>query len=280
MSRRTSSPISLFSFQDIITTVVGVMLLIILILLLQLISQMFAAPPVPTMTEEEIKQQIEEVKPVLTKLENSIAELQLARERSEVRTPSQEEIDAVRSTIDQLKTNVAATDKRIEEIQKRIEELQNNPVMPQLEKMEQEVVSLNKQHAELTQQTGGITALQREERILSNQNTVQNQQVANRVKTIVVNETNKTPLIVDFGGTVGGRSPISVHREDGSQERTFSSQTDFFVWANGKNPSRDHFVIYVRPSRFGQERRVIEVLRTMKFEVGLQVIGEKTNLFF
>ena len=278
MSRqRNSSPVSLFSFQDIITTVVGVMLLIILILLLQLVSQMFAAPPVPTMTEEEIKQQIEEIKPVLTELQDSIVELRHARDQSEVQTPSQEQIDAVRSTIDTLETDVAETEKKIEVIKKRIEDLQNNPAMPQLEKMEQDVEKLI---SELARQPKSIAVLQTEIRNLNTENTAQDQHVASRVKVIIRKDTNKTAYIVDYK-SVSGRDTITVHREDGSLAQTLSTQQGFFEWVDGqRNHNTDHFVVYVRPSRFSQYSRMIEVLRSMKFDVGLQVIGESTDLFF
>src|SRR5215469_14253246 len=113
--RRTSSPISLFSFQDIITSVVGVVILITLLLLLQLISQMLAALPAPAMTVQELQKQVSDIQPILKELQDSIAELYRAREQSDVFTPSQDRIDALQSTVDRLETNVALTEKKVEE---------------------------------------------------------------------------------------------------------------------------------------------------------------------
>ena len=274
--RRTQTRISLFSFQDIITSVVGVMLLIVLILLLKLVSQMFAAPPSPTMTEQEIRQQIDSIQPVLMELQDSIVELRRARDQSEVLTPSQEQIDAVRSTIDMIETSVAATDKRIEEIKKRVAELQNDPVMPQLEKVQAEIDHLIDKLAKLTKDKA---TLEKELQNLKDQNAAQNQQITGRVKVVFKKDTNKTAFIVDYKN-VSGRDTIAVYREDGSSERTFSSQVAFFEWMDGRNRNAEHFIVYIRPSRFAQYNRIIEVLRLMKFDVGLQVIGEDTNLFF
>jgi len=45
-----------------------------------------------------------------------------------------------------------------------------------------------------------------------------------------------------------------------------------------RNYNTEHFVVYVRPSRFGQQDDIVKDLRARGFDVGLQVIGEKTNL--
>ena len=42
--------------------------------------------------------------------------------------------------------------------------------------------------------------------------------------------------------------------------------------------AKEHFVVYVRPSRFGQHDEIVKDLRARGFDVGLQVIGEKTSL--
>jgi archaellum component FlaC len=263
----------LFSFQDIITSVVGVMLLIIVILLLQLISQMFAAPPSPTMTEQEIRQQIDSIQPVLTELHDSIVELSRARDQSEVLTPSQEQIDAVRSTIDRLETNVAATEKKIEEVQQRIATLQNHPALPQLEQLQQEV---DKLIGELDKQPKDLATLQRENQSLKTQRA---QPTPASAGVSVTNTTTKTVFIVDYQN-VGGQDRITVHPEDGSPRQTFASRTQFTNWLSSRNPNRDHFMVYVRPSRYGQYRTIINDLRSRGFSRGLQTIGEETALFF
>ena len=261
------------------------MLLIILILLLQLISKMFAAPPSPTMTEQEIRQQIDSIQPVLTELQNSIVELSRARDRSEVLTPSQDRIDALRSTIDVLETDVAATEKKIEEIQKHIEDLQNRPVMPQLERTQQEIIALTGNLAELKQQTQGIiensSRLQAEFRALDARNSAQDRQPATQRLRIAVEGTDKTVFIVDFrgeGGNFSGQDRITVISTDGSPSQTFTSRAQFTNWVNRERvPDRDHFVVYVRPSRFGRQYQIADPLLQRGFDVGLQVIDESIS---
>ena len=256
--RRTRTPISLFSFQDIITSVVGVMLLIVLILLLQLISRMLAAPPLPTMTEQEIRQQIASLKPVLMELQDSIVELRRVREQSEILTPSQEQIDAVRSTIDMLETDMAATDNIIEGIKNRVDELRNDPARQQLSATQRDVEKLKNEITGLKPHAG---------------------QPGVQMRIVAPKNADKRAFIVDYSS--GG---ITVFPADGSPKQTFSSTSQFNNWVSGRDPKTEHYVVYVRPSRFnehdrsGRNNRIVTNLLEKGFDVGSQVIGEGTHL--
>jgi len=271
----------LFSFQDIITSVVGVVLLITLILLLQLISQMSAAPPSPTMTVQELRQQISDIQPVLAELQDSIAVLHRAREQSEIFTPSQDQTDALQSTVDRLETNVAIAEKRIEETKKRIDELKNDPAIRRLSETEREIDELTDKIAAMQQQTKEITddaaALQAKIQELKSKNTALDQQIASsaalQLKVTVPKDTDKTAFILDYG-----QGTITVIPTDGSANQRFSSRSQFANWVSQRNYATEHFVVYVRPSRFGQHDDIVKDLRARGFDVGLQVIGEQTNL--
>ena len=281
MSRhRNNSPISLFSFQDIIMSVVGIVILITLILLLQLVSQMLAAPP-SSQIAEELRQQIASLQPIRTELQESIAELHLAKEKSEVFTPSQDKIDAIQSTVNRLESEIAAAEQKIEEIKNHIEELQRDPAIKQLDETQQEVKELADKLTKLKQQTKDITDnaldLQAKVQELQTKNTGLETQLANRagiqLKVTIPKDSNKTAFLLDYG-----RGVITVIPADGSAKQTFSSRTQFANWISRRNYETEHFVVYVRPSRFGQHEDIVKDLRARGFDVGLQVIGEKTNL--
>jgi phage shock protein A len=282
MSRRSNqNPVSLFSFQDIITSMVGIVLLITLILILQLMSQMSAAPPTPTRTVQELRQQIAEMQPVLTELQDALAELYRVREQSEVFTPSQERTDALQSTVDRLETNVAAAEKKIDEIKKRIDELQNSPAFRKLTETQQEIDALAAALAGLQQQTKQMTddaaALQAKIQELKAKNTALDQQIANnpalKLTVTVPQESDKMAFILDYG-----QGTITVIPTDGSPQQKFSSRSQFSSWVSRRDYQKEHFVVYVRPSRFGQYEDIIKELRAKGFDVGLQVIGEKADL--
>jgi uncharacterized coiled-coil protein SlyX len=259
MSRnKTHSPISLFSFQDIIMSVVGIMILITLVLLLHLVSQMFAAPPEPTITEEELRQRIASLKPIQAELRDSIAQMHRFREESEVFTPSQEEVDALQSAVTQLETDIALTEKAIEEIKKRIDELRNDPARRQLSEIQKEVKTLTDKIAGLRPHAG---------------------QAGVQMRVVAPKKTDKKAFIVDYGKGI-----ITVIPADGSPKLTFPSADRFDAWVAERDPKKEHYVVYVRPSRFeehnasGKHNRIVTNLRERGFDVGLQVIGEKAYL--
>jgi len=262
-------------------SVVGIVILITLILLLQLVSQMLAAPPIPTMSVQEFQKQIDSLQPVLKELQNSIADLHHAREQSEIFTPSQDTVDALQSTVDRFESDIALTEKKITEVTKRIEELQNSPAIKQLAETQQAIKNMTDKTAELKQQTKDITEnageLQAKIQELKAKNTGLEKQFSERaalqLKVTVPKDTDKTAFILDYGQGV-----INVIPADGSPKQTFSSRTQFSNWITKRDYKTEHFVVYVRPSRFGQHDEIIKDLRARGFDVGLQVIGEKTNL--
>jgi len=262
-------------------SVVGVVILITLILLLQLVSQMLAAPSPQTITVEELRQQVASLKPILAELQDSIAVSHRAREKSEVFTPSLDQIDAIQSTIERHESDIAAMEKQIEKIKKRIEELQNAPAINQLAETQQEIKDLTNKFVEMKQQTKNVTdtaaSLQAKIQELKTKNTALDQQLAQRagiqLKVTVPKDTDKTAFILDYGQGV-----INVVPTDGSPKQTFSSRTQFSNWISRRDYTKEHFVVYVRPSRFGQHDEIVKDLRARGFDVGLQVIGEKTNL--
>jgi uncharacterized coiled-coil protein SlyX len=189
---------------------------------------------------------------------DSIAELQHARDESEVFTPTQDQIDAIQSTIERLETTVAFTEKRIDEVKKRIDELRNDPAFRQLVATQQEVEKLKNEMTGLNPHAG---------------------QPGVQMKIVAPKNTDKKAFIVDYSS--GG---ITVLPTDGSPKQTFSSASQFNHWVSGRDPKKEHYVVYVRPSRFGEHDRsgrqnsIVTNLQKNGFDVGCQVIGERTNL--
>jgi len=260
---------------------VGVIILITLILLLQLVSQMSAAPPTPTTNVQELQERIISLQSILTEIQNSIANVHRAREQAEVFTPSQDQTDALQSTVERLESNVALTEKQIDEIKKRIESLQSSPAIRQLETTQEEIDNMSDKLADLKQQTKEITdniaELQTKVRELRAKNAALDQQLAQRavpqLRVTVPKDTDKTAFILDYGQGV-----ITVIPADGSAKQTFTSRSQFAAWVGRRNHDTEHFVVYIRPSRFGQHEEIVRDLRARGFDVGLQVIGEKTSL--
>ena len=71
------SPISLFSFQDIVTSLTGIMIIVILVIALQMIETMQEAlhDPPPTKEYSELQQRINDLRSKLATLKNDDAPL-------------------------------------------------------------------------------------------------------------------------------------------------------------------------------------------------------------
>jgi predicted RNase H-like nuclease (RuvC/YqgF family) len=242
---------------------------------------MLAAPPSPTITVQEVQTQIDSFQTVLKDLQNSIADLHRAREQAEVFTPSQDQTDAIQSTVDRLESEIALTENKIAEIQKRIDDLRNNPKINQLAETQQKIDNLTGKIAELKQQTKGVAEnaaeLQAKIQELKIKNIDLEKQLAGMValqlKVTVPKDSDKTSFILDYG-----QGTITVIPTDGLSKQTFFSRTQFSNWIASRDYKTEHFVVYVRPSRFGQHEEIIKDLQARGFDVGLQVIGEKTSL--
>ena len=264
-------------------SVVGIVILITLILLLQLVSQMLAAPPSPVLTEQELRQRIAALQPVLKEIQDSITELQRAKDQSEVFTPSEERVDALQSTLERLESEIAHSEKRIQEIKNRTDTLQNSPAIRQLEKTQQEVQALTEISAEAARQTEialeNTRKIQEKVQELKAKNAGLDTQLAGQaaiqLKVTIPAESGKTAFILDYG-----QGTINVIPTDGSPLQTFSSRSQFSAWVSRRDYAKEHFVVYLRPSRFGElGDAIIKELQVKGFDVGLQVIGEKTSLF-
>ena len=75
MKRKSNLKISLFSFQDIITSVTGVMILLTLLMALELVEKIETSPPV--LTENltvELKNQLEKINQDVIQLSKSVNE--------------------------------------------------------------------------------------------------------------------------------------------------------------------------------------------------------------
>jgi hypothetical protein len=85
--------------------------------------------------------------------------------------------------------------------------------------------------------------------------------------------TDKTPYILIYG-----QGKITVLSQADPNGQSFTSRTAFFAWVAGRDRKTEYIVLYVRPSRFEEYESILTELRKLGFDVGLQVLGEKTEI--
>ncbi|GAB6167500.1 hypothetical protein JCM19992_35000 [Thermostilla marina] len=126
MRRRSGPSVSLFSFQDIITSVMGILLFVALLLALKLFQTSVQAQQTATIDIEALRQEIAELEREIEAQEAQIS--RLAEAQGNIQT-----IDA----------------EQIEQLAQRVENLESR-----LEELIAEVASLRQEHQEIALQTG------------------------------------------------------------------------------------------------------------------------------
>ena len=289
MSRqRSDSSISLFSFQDIIMAVVGIVLLIILLLILNIITQ------VETASTPDISERIESLENTRREIQEKIR--RLSRDQKDVYScvPSPSEIDALQTSIVRLEGDI----EQIEQDTKRAityhGEMKNRLEAIHLEEIDESIRKLEQSHYELSEhieklRNRNTEGTKREEELQSKlealkkeQDNLRRQLIGDTAKKLLVTlheEPGKIPHIVVYG-----EGTLTVYSQNNPSGRLFFHPQLFFTWVGRRNKDNEYFVLFVRPSRFegptgtDDYKIILGELQKKGFDVGLQVIGEKTEI--
>lgn len=256
--RRKSSPLSLFSFQDIITSVTAVIILLTLILTLELITRK------PVSAAEQ--------------LDGSVAELQSALEKAEA------ERDQIESRLQQV---AAST---IEQASSTPESLQRD-----LEQTQQQVVRLREELDPLRARQAAAKRLEDaalarsldrdiarkelEELKAQAEHTETERDELSKTDQLIFNRpsgTSKRPWLVDVSAKSIVILPFNPDEERVEfHDQFLSSCTDQVIaWAREKcSATGDYFVLLVRPSGIEAATKLRDSLSLRGFEIGRDAIG-------
>ncbi|MDR0609229.1 MAG: hypothetical protein LBG58_03900 [Planctomycetaceae bacterium] len=283
MRRRSNeSPVSLFSFQDIIMSVVGIVILITLLLILKLIMQMSLAESVPesTVSVQELTEMIESLKLSLREIQDETAEMYKHKQESQIRLPTQDQMDTLQSVTERIDTEIKEIRQSIKIANQSLEELKQNRFLKLAEEKENQIKQLKELLEQLTEKNKELTQqqkdLQTKEYELRKKNTELDEiLVAQNIPQILISaqkSSDKTPYILIYG-----QNGIDIISIDGSIKQFFSSWNRFDSWLKNCNKDTEYFVLFVRPSKFDRYEEVLKGLQLKGFDVGLQVIGETTE---
>lgn len=277
--RRSESSISFFSFQDIIMSVVGIMILIALILILKLIAQTTQAAA-PSLDITELQHRLAVIRLTLQEFQEDIAKLQSMKAGAYAWVPTQEEMDAAQTSAQRMEAEVVAMASRLKTAQEQKEKLKLDPMIQEITQAESRIAALQAARQDLIQQSETFKEEERElqtEAVPLRKKTREldaalNAQVVQQLKVKVPVQQDKTAFILLYGNGV-----IDVLPTKGTPRTSFRSRSAFEQWIEKRNKSTEYFVVYVRPSRFGEHEKMVQDLKGKGFEVGLQVIGETTD---
>jgi hypothetical protein len=259
---RAAPPISLFSFQDIITSVAGIIILMTLMLAMELLQRKLSGTP-------------SDVSVLVAPLRQQLAAATQERERLKTRL-EQQAADA-----QQL---VAASPQRLEQEQAAAEELAR--------RLEQELQALTPQEQEAkrrVEQARSADAAQIAERqrlaelrekIQEQKDETQRLRQQNRIIYNPAPGNSKAAWLVDLSAdrlqaaALGKTAPPQVFAGVSATARIRS----FLEWAKLRDAGREYFVLLVRPSAVTAFDEVYKELRAAGFDIGFDCIAADVSV--
>ena len=271
-------------------SVVGIIILVILFLILKLITQVTVAEPatIPEITEMELNERIESLENARREIQDEIVKLNQAKQNAAPHIPSLDQMNALRVSIARLEGDVEKIEMENKTAKEYHDEMTNRPDAKHLAETEESIRELEMMQSELQRETQELRSknneqTKRQQELRTKQNDLQKQQaalerqlaedVAKKVMVVPRKSTDKTPYLLIYG-----QGKITVLSHADPKGLSFTSRQAFFNWVQSRNPKTEYIVLYVKPSRFEEQKSILESLQKMGFETGLQVIGEKTEI--
>lgn len=265
MARRRgeASPLSLFSFQDIVTGVMGVMVLVLLVIALELVQRQFTSPAAGhAALRRQTALAIEQARAQLSRLQAAIQQMRarLAQEDWEElarRTTGemQQEIEQLREQAARLQTQLAAAHRQQEQLQERARQVQEHAQARQSQE-EQTLQSLAAQAA----------AVDAELEQLRHSGKLFLWPVASGGRTPWVVQLEEDQILV---ARLGPQERPGIYQ----QARPAARRQAFLSWANGRDRQREYFVLFIRPGAARWCHDLQNELLKRGFLVGLELLG-------
>lgn len=230
--KKGGSPFSLFSFQDIITCVSGIIILITLILAVELTQRKQAKPAVETaQLAEDIRRAIEDTRAEIQQLEAELTKQSSAAQ--EIAGAHQETLKADLFAINQQVESLEAELAEIERKQKRVSS-ENDKVQAKRFDMQKQTTKLAETEQEVKNLEDKLEQLLTRDRPIYNSRTADGKQVW----LVQIEETHS------LVAPAGRASKPQVLEHGGS----LLSSSAFSKWLANRSPSADFIFFLVRPA--------------------------------
>ena len=253
---------SLFAFQDIITSVTGVILLVMLLLTLELIQRRTVTlVPLPSSEAGDLRAQAELLDQQLEQAQKELSKNAESVDRLSALTPSE---------MGDYRRRLRQETRRLEEVLKRLQEqLQGNQLAKEIltaatassQGAERELEETRNELAKLEEQ---LKSLEESNRIIFNPNAL------SRKRAWLVDITSDIVLVAEVGREA---APLRF-AEAREQERIMS----FFDWANTRSAVSEYFVLMVRPGSIEPYQEVRKGLEDRGFDLGFDLLGDNDTV--
>lgn len=257
--RRKTTAFSLFAFQDIITSVTGVMILVTMILALELINRKVGSPANQTeAVSESVVEAVESVKQLedmLAKNQERIQQLKMQQGKIEdgLRDHVTTDVDQIKSQLadlQEVQRNIADdlsdAEKTNEHVSKQNEAFQNKA-----EQVANDVKSLDEEIAETTKQ---LQELRDSKRVVYN----------------LASNDEKAAWLVQ----ISGDSLLAAKAGVKQPPTRFGTPEEFLKWTKTRDPNKECFVLLVKPSGILVFHNILDPLTKQRFDRGYDLITE------
>jgi hypothetical protein len=266
MSRRKkgNAPFSLLSFQDIITSVSGIMLLITLLLAMELIGRSLkrSDPEVSAASSETLEHDIQMMRRDLDLLDSQATRnVDIAQQAASVSavqidsdlTSILAKIEQIEGDINQLRNQQQNRDEvvgeKLDSIDAHIEELceEAERKQRQVEQLEEELANIESESSVFFR--ASINPSESPWLIDVHQS---------HIELVPLNPTNSSLIFTQSG--------------------SYGRWSQFSNWLNARNSSSEFFVMLVRPSGLANYSDIRELVESAGFKLGIDVIAEEQDL--
>lgn len=257
--RTTEEAFSLFSFQDIITSVTGVIILVTLMLAVELSKR----KPTPAPNDQSAAEQIQ------SKLEAAGNEIAAWREV----------VDSDQSFIDEVASLPASEVARAEQtLTRRVVEME--AVISELRRAESSSQARLKEFESESRKAAGTTLAQLRARTEALRDELELITASNRVVYNPSPHSQKAAWLVDLQA-----DRIHVSKPGASSDtRVFTASSEvrriaeFLGWAQARDGQSEYFVLLVRPESITFHDAVYEDLRDRQFELGFDLLASDVEV--
>lgn len=244
---RNSSPFSLFSFQDIITSVTGIMILVTMMLTLELLQRKEQSPTVRTAElVEQLRNAQQQTAEQITQLESELAST-----------------DAIRYDSESLRQNIEELNRSTSELRDEVQDLrdQSARTADQLDAVESEAERRLSDEELLAQLEADSEQMEDD---------LENLRTSNRRIYNASEGDSRVAWLVEVDGDGFTAAQVGVSRAP----ETFRDISRFLGWASGRSREQEFFMLLARPEGIENFYRANQSLLMDGFVVGYDLIPD------
>lgn len=245
--KQSGAAFSLFAFQDIITSVTGIMLLITMMLALELIKKKEESPP------EQTQKTTESVQSAVAANQNEILQLRATLSATDEQLRYDEE--TLRRKLSELSSVNEIVEQQLKELEQREQDT---------EKRKQEMESA------LSQTVSPQQVQQMQERLKELQEQLLSMKNSNRVIFNRPVGDAKSPWLIEVSGNEIRIAEVGV----AAPPKVFPHPDDARDWISSQNKGSVYFVVMVKPSGLDKFSLVKQDLESLEFEIGYDLLAE------